>query len=119
MQGANNVRALSLANSRKDRFDAMNFAKMTNLHFLILDGCDVIGDLGSMLNELRWLQWRYMPLTHLPLMLDLSNLISLDFSYSTKLATIWAESDPAWEVCYLNLLLELDYSKLQICFLYG
>jgi hypothetical protein len=100
------VRSLNLANSQKHKFETKNFAKMRNLHFLILDGCDVSGDFESIWEELRWLRWRHMPMTHLPPILNLSNLISLDFSHSTKLANVWTESDPALEVCYMNLLLE-------------
>lgn len=104
VQGSNNVRALNLVNSGKTKFESENFAKMTNLHFLIVDGCNVSGDFGNISKELRFLQWRNMPLIHIPPSIKfLFNLISLDFSQSTKLARIWTESDPALEVCYVNL----------------
>ncbi|KAG0607534.1 hypothetical protein M758_8G036000 [Ceratodon purpureus] len=98
-EGQNNVRVLNLANSRKRKFKYDDFGKMTNLHYLVLDGCDVSGNIGCVSRELRWLQWRNMPLTHIPPMLDFSNLVSLDFSYSTLLANAWVESNPALEAC--------------------
>ena len=99
----NKVRALNLANSGRTKFECKNLAKMTNLHFFVLDGCYVSGDLGSISKELRWLRWRYMPLEFIPPTLNLSNLISLDFSWSTMLANTWVESNSALEVhcCYL------------------
>ena len=61
VQGLKKVRALNLANNRKIEFESKNLTKMTNLHFLVLDGCNVSGDLKIISKELRWLQWRYMP----------------------------------------------------------
>ena len=39
-------------------------------------------------------------LKHVPPMLNLLNLISLDFSRNTMLASTWIESDPALEVYF-------------------
>ena len=87
-------------------FDFEKFPKMKNLHYLILDGCNVSGNLGSISKELRYIQWRYMPLTSLPPIPYLSKLVSLDFSKSTKLANILTKSTLAFEViCHPNLLL--------------
>ena len=102
LQGLNKVRALNLANSGRREYESKSLAKMSNLHFLVLDGCNVSGDLESISEELRWLRWRYMPLTFIPPTLKLINLISLDFSYSTMLASTWIESDQALEVCCLD-----------------
>ena len=102
LQGLSKVRALNLANSRRKEYESKSLAKMTNLHFLVLDGCNVSGDLESISEELRWLRWRYMPLTFIPPTLNLINLIALDFSWSTMLASTWVESHPALEVCCLH-----------------
>ena len=101
VQNANKVRAMNLANSGSYSLDIENFVKMPNLHFLILDGCEVHGNIGSISKELRYLQWRHMPLTYIPPMLKLSNLISLDFSESTKLVDTWIEGEPSLEVYYM------------------
>ncbi|KAG0586241.1 hypothetical protein KC19_2G074800 [Ceratodon purpureus] len=107
-KGHNKVRVLNLANSRMRKFKYDDFEKITNLHYLILDGCDVSGNVGCVSKELRWLQWKNMPLTHIPSMLDFSNLVSLDFSYSTYLANAWVESNPALEACPNLLRLNLE-----------
>ncbi|KAG0504123.1 hypothetical protein KC19_N018900 [Ceratodon purpureus] len=104
---SNKVRAINLANIPEHEFAFEDFAKMENLHFLTLDGCNVSGNLAGISKELRCLRWRHMPLTNAPSMQNLSNLISLDFSYSTKLANIWTQSDPALEACPNLLTLDL------------
>ncbi|KAG0626627.1 hypothetical protein M758_2G138900 [Ceratodon purpureus] len=48
----NNVRALNLANSRMRKFKYDDFEKNTNLLYLILDGCDVSGNVGCVSREL-------------------------------------------------------------------
>ncbi|KAG0610829.1 hypothetical protein M758_7G095000 [Ceratodon purpureus] len=106
-KGQNKVRVLNLANSRMRKFKYDDLEKMTNLHYLILDGCDVSGNICCISRELRWLQWRNMPLTHVPPMLDFKNLVSLDFSYSTLLANAWTKSNPALEACPNLLRLNL------------
>ncbi|KAG0575963.1 hypothetical protein KC19_5G044200 [Ceratodon purpureus] len=104
---SNKVRAVNLTNTQDHKFAFDDFAKMGNLHFLILDGCNVSGNLEGVSKELRCLRWRHMPLTNAPSMLNLSNLTSLDFSYSTKLANVWAQSDPSLEACPNLLTLNL------------
>ncbi|KAG0562624.1 hypothetical protein KC19_9G160500 [Ceratodon purpureus] len=103
------VRALNLAKSGEHKFAFEDFASMEYLHFLILDGCNVSGNLEGISKELRYLQWREMPLTSVPSMLSLSNLISLDFSKSTKLANIWAKSGSSLEACPNLLTLNLEW----------
>ncbi|KAG0576081.1 hypothetical protein KC19_5G054000 [Ceratodon purpureus] len=105
---SNNVRALNLAKSGEHKFAIEDLASMDNLHFLILDGCNVSGNLEGISKELRYLQWRKMPLTNMPSMLSLSNLISLNFSKSTKLADIWAQSGSSFEACPNLLTLNLS-----------
>ena len=92
MQNPNEVRFVNLSNIGWQDIDLENFATMPNLHFLVLDGCRVHGNLGSISKELRYLQWKHLPLSYIPPLQHLSNLISLDFSESTKLANIWIES---------------------------
>ena len=100
MQVLKKLRALNLSKNSKHTFEAKNFAKMPNLHFLILDGCSVEGDFENISKELRCLQWKNMPLMHLPSIWNLSNLVSLDFSNSSQLANIWTNSNPTLEVIY-------------------
>ncbi|KAG0563881.1 hypothetical protein KC19_8G066900 [Ceratodon purpureus] len=104
-EGFNKVRAMNLAKSHKRKYECESFAKMTNLHYLILDGCDVNGNFDKVSKELRWLQWRNMPSKHLPPKFNFLNLVSLDFSHSSGLASIWTESNSATEGCpnLLNL----------------
>lgn len=99
LQGTDKIRGLNFAGSRKQKFEAEKFASMQNLHYLALDKCYVIGNFGCISKELRWLQWRYMPMAHLPAELDLSNLGRLDLSFSTNLAFLWADSNASLEVC--------------------
>ncbi|KAG0564197.1 hypothetical protein KC19_8G091300 [Ceratodon purpureus] len=102
------VRALNVANGGENELESLYFTKMSNLHFLILDGCFINGDLSIMSKKLRCLRWRNMPMIQGPLVLNLINLISLDFSYSTKVADLWANSNPALEGCpnLLNLYMK-------------
>ena len=99
------MRMLNFTNNEEHVINANFFPKMSNLHFLILDGCYVVGDLDRISEELRWLQWRFIPLTHLPPISNLFNLISLDLSLSDNLANAWVITDSTLKVCYANLLL--------------
>ena len=109
MENSKKVRAMSLVSGGRHSFDVKNFEEMPNLHFLTLDGCDVDGNLESIAKELRYLWWRHMPQTHIPPMQNFSNLVSLDFSWSIKLANTWIESEPALEVTKLhhNLIMSI------------
>lgn len=92
--------ALNLAACRKRKFDAESFANMPNLHYLKLpNGCSVDGDFRCISRELRLLQWRGMPFARVPRKLNLFHLLSLDFSDSTNLASLWTESNGSLEVC--------------------
>ncbi|KAG0563674.1 hypothetical protein KC19_8G050100 [Ceratodon purpureus] len=104
-QGPIKVRALNLGNGGEHEVEFEYFTKMTNLHFLVLDGCFINGDLTIISKKLRSLRWRHMPMIQRPPVLNLTNLISLDFSHNTKAASLWAESNPALEGCpnLLNL----------------
>ncbi|KAG0607697.1 hypothetical protein M758_8G048300 [Ceratodon purpureus] len=106
-QGPRRVRALNVANGGEHEVEFEYFLKMTNLHFLVLDGCFLTGDLKIICKKLKYLQWRHMPMIQRPPVLNLTNLISLDFSHSTKEASLWAESNPALEGCPNLLNLDL------------
>ncbi|KAG0607709.1 hypothetical protein M758_8G048500 [Ceratodon purpureus] len=106
-QGPWKVRALNLANGGEPELEFEYFTKMTNLHFLVLDGCFFNGDLTIISKRLRCLRWRHMPMIQRPPILNLTNLITLDFSYSTKAASLWAESNPALQGCPNLLNLDL------------
>ena len=84
------ILALSLigANSLKT-WHAESFAKMSELRYLLLDGCLVNGDFSGWSKELRWLQWRHFPCETLPSTLNLSNLIVLNLANSVALTNIW------------------------------
>ena len=112
------VRALNLANSQKHNFEAKNFKNMSGLHFLVLDGCKVSGNLGSSWEGLRWLQWRRMPMTQSPRVTNLANLVSLGFSESTELAEIWVESNPALEVCMMELYCGIGFDVIECALLW-
>lgn len=100
--------ALNLAGSRKRKFDAESFANMQNLHFLILpNGCSVNGDLTCISRELRLLRWRDMPFACVPSEINLFHLLSLDFSQSTNLASLWTQSNVSLAVCSNSKNLEL------------
>ncbi|KAG0564194.1 hypothetical protein KC19_8G091000, partial [Ceratodon purpureus] len=102
------VRALNVANGGEHELESVYFTKMINLHFLILDGCFIDGDLTTISKKLRYLQWRQMSVIQGPPVLNLSNLISLDFSYSSEAASLWSNSNPALEGCPNLLKLNLE-----------
>jgi hypothetical protein len=94
----NRVRGLSVAGKRNGAACvAENYTSMNQLHFLLLDGCDVKGDFSTWSLELSWLQWRSSPLSALPLKLDLLKLAVLDLTDSKSLTRIWP-SDSELEV---------------------
>ncbi|KAG0588190.1 hypothetical protein KC19_2G223500 [Ceratodon purpureus] len=104
-QGTNKTLSLSLVGSRKQKFEAEDFASMPNLHFLELpDGCVVTRDFRCISTKIRWLRLRGIVLDCIPLRLDLSCLTSLDFSMSTNLASLWTEPQSMLEVCFFQNL---------------
>ncbi|KAG0563729.1 hypothetical protein KC19_8G055000 [Ceratodon purpureus] len=108
-QGPRKVRALNFAYGGEYELGFEYFTKMTNLHFLVFDGCFLTGDLTIISKKLRCLRWRHMPMIQRPPILNLTNLISLDFSHSTRAASLWAESNPVLEGC--PNLLNLDMTN--------
>ncbi|KAG0608202.1 hypothetical protein M758_8G087000 [Ceratodon purpureus] len=102
------VRALNVGNGGEHELESLYFTKMSNLHFLILDGCYINGDVTTISKKLRYLRWRQMPVIQRPPILNLSNLISLDFSYSSEVASLWAKSNPTLEGCPNLLKLNLE-----------
>ena len=84
---------------------------MPNLHYLALpEGCSIFGDFRCMSKELRFLQWKGMPLSSIPTELDLFHLTSLNFSESTNLASLWADSNTNLS----EVSFELIFPKLEI-----
>ncbi|KAG0605760.1 hypothetical protein M758_9G085800 [Ceratodon purpureus] len=93
VEGTDMTIGLKLVKCRKRKFDATDFAHMPNLHFLELpNGCLINGNFKCISRKLRWLTWRGMLFKHMPKDLDVSNLVSLDLSKSTTLASLLRES---------------------------
>jgi hypothetical protein len=61
---------------------------MSELHFLILDHCQVKGDFSTWSKELRWLQWWSLPSSELPPTRGLLNLSVLDLTSSKSVTRI-------------------------------
>ncbi|CAM6061269.1 unnamed protein product [Sphagnum tenellum] len=82
-QGTDRVRGLSVAGAKDGAaWKAETYTRMSELHFLILDHCQVKGDFSRWSEELRWLQWWSLPLSELPPTLSLLNLSVLDLTGS-------------------------------------
>jgi len=97
LQGSNKVRGFSRAMQERasdtsiPTYDAKAFSEMSELHFLFLDHCRVFGDFSKWSQELRLLQWRFFPLSELPLKLNLAKIVVVDLSGSTKLKRLWKD----------------------------
>ncbi|KAG0582798.1 hypothetical protein KC19_3G086800 [Ceratodon purpureus] len=97
-QGTNKTMVLNLERSQNKHFEAKTFTEMPNLHSLVLPhGSRINGDLGIMSKELRMLQWRGMPFSNVPTRLNLRHILFLDFSDSSKMASLWTESTTSFE----------------------
>ena len=84
---------------------AEQFASVEELHFLVLDGCSVVGDdFSNLPQELRWVQWRSFPSAELPSRLNLLNLAVLDLTDSANLCRLWPEDVPL----EVHILLYID-----------
>ncbi|CAK9210705.1 unnamed protein product [Sphagnum troendelagicum] len=82
-QGTDAVQGLSVAGAKDGAaWKAETYTRMSELHFLILDHCQVKGDFSTWSEELRWLQWWSLPLSELPPTLSLINLTVLDLTGS-------------------------------------
>ncbi|CAK9868212.1 unnamed protein product [Sphagnum jensenii] len=82
-QGTDAVRGLSVAGAKDGAaWKAEKYTRMSELHFLILDHCQLKGDFSTWSQELRWLQWWSLPLSELPPTLSLLNLSVLDLTGS-------------------------------------
>jgi hypothetical protein len=81
--------------------EVLQLASLKELHFLRLDGCDVVVPNGfsNWPQELRWLQWRWFCFSSLPSHLRLPSLVVLDLSHSDKLTRLW-ENDAEIQVLY-------------------
>ncbi|CAK9224471.1 unnamed protein product [Sphagnum troendelagicum] len=88
-QGTDTVRGLSVAGAKDGAaWKAETYTRMSELHFLILDHCQVKGDFSTWSKELRWLQWWSLPLSELPPTLSLLNLSVLDLTGSKSVTRI-------------------------------
>ncbi|KAG0583693.1 hypothetical protein KC19_3G155600 [Ceratodon purpureus] len=104
-----NTVGINLERSQKRKFKVESLSNTPNLHYLRLpDGCYVNGNLSSMPKKLRLLQWRNMPLAYAPMELNLTSLTSLNFSYSSNLASLWTKSNETLKVCPNLLRLNLS-----------
>jgi hypothetical protein len=93
VQGLNEILiAVSLVGSDSSiTCKAEPLARMKELKYLLLDGCQMNGDFSEWSKEVRWLQWRQFPYEVLPQTLNLSNLVTLDLAESLVLTHIWTE----------------------------
>jgi hypothetical protein len=92
VQGLNEVLiAFSLGSDSPITCKAELLARMKELKYLLLDGCQMNGDFSEWSKEVRWLQWRHFPYEVLPQTLNLSNLVTLDLAESLVLTHIWTE----------------------------
>ncbi|CAM6061252.1 unnamed protein product [Sphagnum tenellum] len=88
-QGTVTVRGLSVAGAKDGAaWKAETYTRMSELHFLILDHCQVKGNFSTWSEELRWLQWWSLPLSELPPTLSLLNLSVLDLTGSKSVTRI-------------------------------
>jgi hypothetical protein len=92
-QGLNEVLiAFSLIGSDSSiTYKAESLARMKELNYLLLDGCQMSGDFSKWSKEVRWLQWRQFPYEVIPQNLNLSNLVALDLAESLVLTHVWTE----------------------------
>jgi hypothetical protein len=89
LQGTDTVRGLSVAGAKDGAaWKAETYTRMSELHFLILDHCQVKGNFSTWSEELRWLQWWSLPLSELPPTLSLLNLSVLDLTGSKSVTRI-------------------------------
>jgi hypothetical protein len=95
VQGTDRVRGLKLSTVERKSittFESRLFAPMDELHLLVLDGCAVVGDdFSRWSQEMRWLQWRWLPCANLPSHVKLPNLAVLDLTDSNNLSQLWQE----------------------------
>ena len=90
-KGLEKVLAVSLSGVEHSvSWQAESFAKLRELRYLLLDGCEVDGNFSGWSEELRWLQWRHFPHEELPWNLHSPNLAVLDLSESPHLSRVWA-----------------------------
>ncbi|KAK4758388.1 hypothetical protein SAY87_019689 [Trapa incisa] len=69
-------------------FTREEFASLSNLRFLQVNGVNLAGNFEGLLSQLRWLCWHYCPSNFLPTNFYLRNLVILDLSWS-KISEDW------------------------------
>ncbi|CAN5970163.1 unnamed protein product [Sphagnum jensenii] len=114
-QGTDTVRGLSVAGAKDGAaWKAETYTRMSELHFLILDHCQVKGDFSTWSKELRWLQWWSLPLTELPPTLSLLNLSVLDLTGSKSVTRISPKnSNDEFPCKELRMLILKDCTALE------
>ncbi|CAK9224463.1 unnamed protein product [Sphagnum troendelagicum] len=114
-QGTDTVRGLSVAGAKDGAaWKAETYTRMSELHFLILDHCQVKGDFSTWSKELRWLQWWSLPLSELPPTLSLLNLSVLDLTGSKSVTRISPKnSNDEFPCKELRMLILKDCTALE------
>ncbi|KAM7473557.1 hypothetical protein LguiB_020800 [Lonicera macranthoides] len=65
------------------RLVGQDFGKLPNLRYLSMDYVDLDGDFKNLLQNLRWLRWRWCSGTCSPTNFYLKNLVGLDLTWSS------------------------------------
>ncbi|XP_056162755.1 disease resistance protein RUN1-like [Syzygium oleosum] len=89
-KGTEMVEALCLKFDSKSLyyFTRVDFACLSNLRFLQVNGVNLSGNFENLFPQLRWLCWHYCPSNFLPTNFYLVNLVILDLSWS-KISEYW------------------------------
>lgn len=84
------IEALCLKFDSKSQyyFTRVEFACLSNLRFLQVNGVNLAGNFENLFPQLRWLCWHYCPSNFLPTNFYLVNLVILDLSWS-KISEYW------------------------------
>ncbi|KAM7502266.1 hypothetical protein LguiB_001170 [Lonicera macranthoides] len=89
--GTKNVKLLRLPSSGlgdRERVGGEEFRKLPNLRYLRLGGIDFDGDFKNLLQNLRWLRWKYGPGNCAPTNFHLKNLVVLEL-YGSDIRDDW------------------------------
>ncbi|KAM7496897.1 hypothetical protein LguiA_021311 [Lonicera macranthoides] len=89
--GTKNVKLLRFTSSGlgdRERVGGEEFRKLPNLRYLRLGGIDFDGDFKNLLQNLRWLRWKYGPGNCAPTNFHLKNLVVLEL-YGSDIRDDW------------------------------
>ncbi|KAH9533919.1 hypothetical protein CY35_18G078000 [Sphagnum magellanicum] len=114
-QGTDTVRGLLIAGAKDGAaWKAETYTRMSELHFLILDHCQVKGDFSTWSEELRRLQWWSLPLSELPPTRGLLNLSVMDLTSSRTVTRISPKNSNDEFLCKeLRMLILKDCTALE------